>query len=248
MDEVDPAEAEDHQVAHELDAVVERVELGEPFDRRRQFVDRKEGSGQQEERCDDGRGDVVEVVDRLGHGRDQHAEARESPARDEADERHQHDAPQRVQAECDGDEQRRHAVDASPARDPEDLGGHQLFDRDGRRQQRIVGPLELPSNKSVEHPSKDRGEERGAGHHTCPDVLDVVDAIDAGDQTAEAEAEGEQVDRRLDDRGERRRLPELAKEVDVAAHHADDGGGVQASDLLVGQLAPRLGGDVQLIS
>ena len=54
-----------------------------------------------------------------------------------------------------------------------------------------------------------------------------VVAGDLADQRAEAEAEGEQVDRRVDGRGERRRAPERREVDDLADHHAHQGGALE---------------------
>src|SRR2546430_17637163 len=55
------------------------------------------------------------------------------------------------------------------------------------------------------------------------DELDVVVTTDPAYERAEAEAECEQIDRRLDGRRERRRAP-VGREVDNLAHeHARDG-------------------------
>ena len=81
-----------------------------------QAVDREEGAGDEEERRDEERGDVVELVD-LGDGRrHRDAEAGEAERGDEAEERHEQHPPGRVEAEGDRDQQRDAAVDAGAER------------------------------------------------------------------------------------------------------------------------------------
>ena len=57
-------------VANQLDQVVERVELRRVLDALGQAADREEGAGDEEQRRDDQRGDVVELVDLLRCGGD----------------------------------------------------------------------------------------------------------------------------------------------------------------------------------
>ena len=68
-----------------------------------------------------------------------------------------------------------------------------------------------------EHRREGRGEQHRGRDRAGADELDVVVAADRRDQRPEAEPEREQVDRRLDGRGERRRAP-VGGEVDDLAH------------------------------
>ena len=58
------------------------------------------------------------------------------------------------------------------------------------------------------------------------DVLEVAHAVDK--RRAQPDAEGEQVDDRLEHARERRRLPEGAEVRDLPAHHPGDGRGLEA--------------------
>ena len=109
--DVDRLEAEG-AAADQFDQLVQGVDLGHHLHALRQAFDREEGAGDEEERRDAERGDVVELVD-LGHGRrHRDAEAGEAERGDEAEERHQQHPPGRVEAEGDRDEQREAAVEA----------------------------------------------------------------------------------------------------------------------------------------
>ena len=63
-----------------------------------------------------------------------------------------------------------------------------------------------------------------------PDELHVLEPVHlVDDGRPQAEPERQQVDHRLEHAREGRRLPEGAEVRDLAAHHAADGGGLQAS-------------------
>ena len=129
----------------------------------------------------------------------------------------------RVEAERERDEQRKAAVDAGADRDPQHLRGDQLLDVDGSGEDRVVGALEAMLDEGPEHRRQRAGEDHRGRDHAGADELDVVEPVDlVDDRRAEPEAEGEQVDRRLEHARERGRLPEGAEVRDLAAHHAGD--------------------------
>ena len=230
MGDVDPSLEAERRGAHELDAVVERVEPGRHLRPLRQAADREERAGDEEHRRDQRAGHVAEVVDRLHQRGDQRADGRPAEARDEADAGHEQHAPPRVEPEDDRHEQRRAAVHRGAERDPQRLAGHELLGVDGRGEDRVVGALELALDERPEHRREDRREQHRGGDRAGADELDVVVAGDRRDQRAEAEAEREQVDRRLDGRGERDRAP-VGGEVDDLAHeHAGQRAALEAAD------------------
>ena len=96
---VDGLEAEG-AAADQFDQLVERVELGDDLDALGQAFDREEGAGDEEERRDEERGDVVELVDLGDRRRHRDAEAGEAERGDEAEERHQQHPRRRVEAEA----------------------------------------------------------------------------------------------------------------------------------------------------
>ena len=108
---------------------------------------------------------------------------------------------------------RARAIHSASARD-------ELLGVDRRGEDRVVGPLELELDEGPEHRREDAREEHARGHRAGGHELHVVVAVDRRDQRAEAEAEGDQVDRRLDRRGEGRRLPERREVDDLADEHA----------------------------
>ncbi len=219
--------------------MVEGVDLGQNPQAFRQVRDREERAGNEEHRRQHGARHVVEVVDRLRDRRDRHAEGREAEARHEADQGHQQHAPFRFQAEGEADHQRRQSVDARADRDPQDLGRDQLFDVDGCREHRVVGALELPADERVEHPREGGGEEHGRRDHAGRDVSHVGDAEKVRSERTQPEAEGEQVDRGLDDRGEGRGLPVATEDRDVATHNAGERRRFQPADLVRCRARPR---------
>ena len=155
--------------------------------------------------------DVVEVLDRLQRRGDRDAEARPAEAGDEADERHGQHAPARVEPEDHRHEQRRAAERPGPRRDPQRLGGDELLGVHRRGEDRVVGALELVLDEG-------RRTSPGRPRRTAPRSRPCrcrrtrrSRSRRPRDQRAEAEPEREQVDRRLDGRGERRRAPEEEK-------------------------------------
>ena len=209
--------------AHELDEVVERVEVGQRLEALGQLVDREEGARHQEQRRDHQRGHVVELVD-LGHrARHGDAEGGEAEGGDQAEEGHEQHPPRGVEAEAHRHQQREAAVEAGPQPDPEHLGGHELLDVDRGGEDRVVGALEAVLDEGAEHRGQRAGEDHRRGHHARADELDVVEPVDLiDDRGPEADPEGQQVDDRLEHAGERGRLPEGAEVGHLAAHHAGD--------------------------
>ena len=209
--------------AHELDELVERVEVGQRLEALGKLVDREEGARHQEQRRDHERGHVVELVD-LGHRpRHRDAERREAERGDQAEEGHQQHPPGGVEAEAHRHEQREAAVEAGPQADPEHLGGHELLDVDRGGEDRVVGALEAVLDERAEHRRQRAREDHRGGHHARADELHVVEPVDLiDDRGPEADAEGQQVDDRLEHAGERGGLPEGAEVGHLAAHHAGD--------------------------
>ena len=136
----------------------------------------------------------------------------------------------RVEPEEHRDDHRHAAEDAGPRRDPERLGRDQLLGVDGRREDRVVGALELVLDERPEHRRERAREEHRRRHDPRADEVDVVVAADAADERAEAEAEREQVDGRLDRRRERRRAPVRGEVDDLAHEHARDRGPLEPAD------------------
>jgi hypothetical protein len=130
-------------VPDELDAVVQRVELGRDLRPFGEPVEREERAGDEEEGREDGADDVAEVLDRGGVARDGDAEASPAIARHEGDARHGQHAPRRVEAEHERDEHRDAAVHPRAHGNPQGFGRDELFSVDGRCEDGVVGPLEL---------------------------------------------------------------------------------------------------------
>src|SRR6476646_390131 len=63
--DVGPALPSERRIAHELDAVVERIELAQHLRPLGQLGEREEGAGHEEERREDRGAHVAEAVDRL---------------------------------------------------------------------------------------------------------------------------------------------------------------------------------------
>src|SRR5215218_4326390 len=225
-----PAHPPEGGVPHELDGVVERVELREHLRPVRQLADREERARHEEERGENGAHDVAEVLDRFREARDADAEARPPEAGDPPDERHREHPPRRVEPEHHRDEHRDAAVDAGAGSDPERLRRDELLGVDGRGEDRVVRVLELVLDEGPEHRRERAREKHRRRDGSGTDELHVVIAADAADERAEAEAEGEQVNRRLDRRRERRRAP-VRREVDDLAHQdARDRGALEAAE------------------
>ena len=89
-----------------------------------------------------------------------------------------------------------------------DLGGDELLDVDRRGQDRVVGALEpiLDERRRTSPRTPTRTAPRSPPSR-CRRTPRTRSPPTVGDERAEAEAEREQVDRRLDDRRERRRAP-----------------------------------------
>ena len=207
---------------HELHRLEERVEVREHLHPVREPVEREERPGDEEERREDGADDVAEALDRLRPAGDEDAEARPAEAGEPRDERHEQHGPVRVEAEEHGDEHRHAPVDAGARRDPQRLGGDELLRVDRRREDRVVGALELVLHERPEHRRERAREEDRGRDRAGADELDVVVAADRAHERAEAEAEREQVDRRLDGRRERRRPPVRGEVDDLADEDARD--------------------------
>src|SRR5580692_3376196 len=92
--------------------------------------------------------------------------------------------------------------------DEEDLAGDDLLDVDRCREHRVIDVHVAALVEAVEHAAEDAREEHAGRHHAGADELDIGDPVDLRDELAEAEAEREQHDRRLDDGREGVRAPE----------------------------------------
>src|SRR3954467_9415667 len=138
----------------------------------------------------------------------------------ERDERDGQHPPRRVQAEEEPDHDREAAEEGGAGGDPQRLGRDELLGVDGRGEDRVVRALELVLHERAEHRRKHGGEQDRRRDGPGRDELDVVPAADVVDERAEAEAEREQVDERLDDRGERRRAPVRAEVDDLPDENA----------------------------
>ena len=228
MAQVGSAQVVKRGVAYELYAVVERIYQCDRVHARGQPRDGKECAREQKHGREHRAGDVVEVVDRLRHRRDQHSEGREAEAGEHADQRHKQHPPHRVKTERDSHQQRCHAVHARAQRDPQHLTGDQLLRVHRRGQHRVIGALELPAHKRVEHARERGGEQDRGGHHAGGHVLHVGQVTNVRHQRTEPEPEREQVDDRLHHRGEGGRLPVAAEHHHVTAHHACQRGGLEA--------------------
>ncbi len=148
---------------------------------------------------------------------------REPEPGQEPDQRHEQHPPRRVEPERDRDEERRAAVDARLRGDPGRLRGHELVHVDRRCEDRVVGLLVDAADERDEHPGERAREQDRGRHHAGAEELDVGVAPDDGHQRAEAEPERQQVDRRLDHRGERRGPPVAPEERRLALPHARHG-------------------------
>ena len=126
-----------------------------------QPAQRKERPRDEEERRQHRAHDVVEVLERLGETGDHDPEAGPAEARDPGDQRHERASPTTDRARTDRDEQRHAAVDAGARRDPERLGGDELLRVDRRREDRVVGALELVLDERPEH-GREGAEKRTA--------------------------------------------------------------------------------------
>ena len=230
MRDVDPPVEAEAGAADELDAVVERVEPGGDLRPLGQAADREERAGDEEHRRDQRAGHVGEVVDRLHQRGDQRAGRGPAEAGDEADAGYEQHPPRGVEPEQHRDEQRRAPVDPGAGRDPQRLRGDELLHVDRRGEDRVVGALELALDEGAEHRREHGREQHRGGDGPRADELDVVVAGHRRDQRAEAEAEREQVDRRLDGRGERDRPP-VGRVVDDLAHeHARERGALEPAE------------------
>ena len=212
---------------HEDDELMEGVELGEDLSPVGELVDREERPGEQEHRRDDERRYVVELVDLRDAARDRDAETGECEGRDQREERNEQHSRRRIEAEADRDDQREGPEDAGAEADPEHLAADQLLDVDRGGEDRVVGALEAVLDEGAEHRRQRAREDDRGRDHAGPDELDVVDAVDAADERrSEPDPESEQVDHRLDQAREGRAAPERPEVRNLAAHHAEHGGGL----------------------
>ena len=143
---------------------------------------------------------------------------------------HQQHAPARLEPEDHRHEHRHAAVDAGPGRDPQRLPRDQLLGVHRRGEDRVVGVLELVLDEGRVHGRERAREQDRRRHDPGPDEVDVVVAGDGADQRPEPEAEGQQVDRGVDRRRERRRAPERREVHDLAHHHPLQRGPLQAPE------------------
>ena len=127
VDQVGPALPAEHRVADQLDAVVERVQLGEHLRPLGQLVDGEERARHQEERRQHGADDVAEVLERVHARGDGDPEPGPAEAGQAGDERDREHPPARGQPEAHRHEHRHAAVDAGPDRDPDRLRRDQLL-------------------------------------------------------------------------------------------------------------------------
>ena len=156
-----------------------------------------------------------------------------------ADHGHREHPPRRIEPEHHRHDHRDAAIDTGPGRDPQRLGADELLGVDGCREDCVVRALELVLDERPEHGRERAGEEDRCGHRPGPDEVDVAVTADRAHQRAEAEAEGQQVDRRLDRGGEGARLPVGRVVHDLAHQHTGEGGALEAAETSVASVDGR---------
>src|SRR4051794_21596663 len=193
------------QLAAEHDTAVERGRLDDPPQDSVERRDREERAREQEQGQLDQR-DLVEVLPGVHVGRQPHADGTEGEPDQQRGGEREHRPPRVHQPERPHHQQERHGVRRAPELTPDDLAAGDVGGGQRRDQHLVVELLVLQLEEDVEGRVEQGAVERGRREHPGRDELGVGDRVavelEGVDELPDADADGEQVEDRLQEAGD----------------------------------------------
>ena len=194
----------------DLHGVGQRQELGEGLHPFRELVEGEEDAGEEEHRGEDELGVVVEEVEVRGERRHDHGQRGEQ----DADEDHEDEAQQdgghggREDAHEHGHDHHQGPADQAPEDRPGDVAGDGVLGRDRRRDEGVVEPLVDHLDERPVQALEGRGQHHRGDQDARDEEVEIGLAAEEPHVGAHPDAEGDEVEERLDQAGDERREDE----------------------------------------